>query len=397
MKNIIAKYLIIALSGISIPVHAQYEFFSPPGAFAIEVSLSNTDQMRLPMYRNAISSLKVIGDNIIGGTTASEGLSPFIFVASISRQELIDTLDINKIVPGQKSVQSGFCKWKDNILIAGTLPLDKGDGHLIRIEIDADNKIKSKDLGTPVPGEGIFSLTSNTHDNLLFGISFPSGFFFSFDLESGKSHIYKDISPKENDLEQLRQFALDPESYLSRSLIIDNNGLVYGSMPVNKLFCFNQANESFKILDYALPDVWGRSALGQVDSWAKSEDGRLYGGNAGDGQLFVLDTEKMKVKNLGKPAMMPRLRGLTFGRDGKLYGITGALPGYSHLFSYNMEDGFHDFGNPEFPMKILGIESGILWRGFQIGTIASSEDGKYIVMGEDEALSQLLIFTVEAK
>ena len=135
MKNIIAKFLIIALSGISIPVHAQYEFFSPPGAFAIEVSLSNTDQLRLPMYRNAISSLKVIGDNIIGGTTASEGLSPFIFAASISRQELIDILDINKIVPGQKSVQSGFCKWKDNILIAGTLPLDKGDGHLIRIEI----------------------------------------------------------------------------------------------------------------------------------------------------------------------------------------------------------------------------------------------------------------------
>ena len=45
-------------------------------------------------------------------------------------------------------------------------------------------------------------------------------------------------------------------------------------------------------------------------------------------------------------------------------------------------------------MKIEDVESGILWRGFQLGTIASSEDGKYIVMGEDEALSQIMVLPV---
>lgn len=397
MKKIIEKILIGLLIAISVPVKGQYEFFCPVGSFAIEVSLSNSDQLRLPMYRNAITSLTVTGDHIIGGTTASEGLTPFIFSASISQQEMIDIFDLNKVVPGQKSIQSGFCKWKDHILIAGTVPLDNKSGHLLRIEIDTDGKIICKDLGTPVPGEGIFSLTNNTIENKLFGITFPSGFFFSYDLESGKSLIFKDISPKEKEIEQLQQFALTPEWYLSRSLIIDHKGLVCGSMPFNKLFSFNPTTGQFRILDCPLPDVWGRSVLGQVDSWAKSDDGRLYGGNAGDGQLFMLDTETMKVKNMGKPAMMPRLRGLTFGRDGNLYGITGASPGYTHLFSYNKEDGFHDYGNPEFTMKIPGIESGIPWRGFQLGTIASSEDGKYIVMGEDEALSQLLIFTIEAK
>jgi len=93
--------------------------------------------------------------------------------------------------------------------------------------------------------------------------------------------------------------------------------------------------------------------------------------------------------------MMNRLRGLSFGADGKIYGLAGALPGYAHLFSYDpRNEGYTDMGNPQFILKAPGIEQGIEWRGFQLRTITASEDGKYIVMGEDEALSQLLIFPV---
>ena len=93
--------------------------------------------------------------------------------------------------------------------------------------------------------------------------------------------------------------------------------------------------------------------------------------------------------------MMNRIPGLTFGSDDKLYGIAGGAPGYSHLFSYDQDLGFKDLGNPEFEMKAPGIEQGILWRGFQLQSIASSKDGKYIVLGEKESLSQLLVFPVE--
>ena len=144
-----------------------------------------------------------------------------------------------------------------------------------------------------------------------------------------------------------------------------------------------------------IPAVWGRSSLGQIESWAISASGKIYGGNAGDGQLFEIDPVTRKLKNLGKPIGMNRLRGLTFGKDGKLYGIGGSQPGYSHLFSYDEQEGFTDFGNPEFTMVAPGIEQGILWRGFQLGTITSTEDGKYIIMGEDESLSHLLIFAIE--
>ena len=135
--------------------------------------------------------------------------------------------------------------------------------------------------------------------------------------------------------------------------------------------------------------------MGTVESWTRSGNGMLYGGNSGDGQLFELNTKTKTVKNLGKPIMMNRLRGLTTAANGKIYGIAGAAPGYAHLFSYDENVGFVDMGNPEFEMKAPGIEQGIKWRGFQLRTIASSEDGKYIVMGEDESLSQLLIFPTD--
>ena len=127
-------------------------------------------------------------------------------------------------------------------------------------------------------------------------------------------------------------------------------------------------------------------------------DGLLYGGNAGDGQLFKLDPDSGKITNLGKPVMMPRLKGLAFGANGKLYGVGGAAPGYAHLFTYDARlDGFIDLGNPRFTMVGPGIEQGIWWRGFQIGTLAATEDGRFIVLGEEEALSQLMVFPIDPK
>ena len=254
--------------------------------------------------------------------------------------------------------------------------------------------IKVADLGAPVNGEGVYALTGNHNTGMLYGITYPSGVFFSYNIAGKTFKTYNDVQPTKDDLSVVdNEFHENPEEYLSRALIVDDKGMVHGSKAVNKLFYFNPADESFTTLSH-LPEVWGRRSLGRVDAFVKSPDGTLYGGNGGDGQLFQIDANN-KVKNLGKPIMMNRLRGLTFGADGKLYGLAGALPGYTHLFSYDAKnEGYTDLGNPQFILKAPGIEQGIEWRGFQLQTIAASEDGKYIVMGEDEALSQLLIFPV---
>lgn len=397
MRNMTKKILLPLLSLIcTSPVLAQYTFFTPKEAFAIEVSLPNSAEKRLPMYRNAITSLTVQGDRILGGTAAKEGLSPYLFVASISGRKLLATKDLQENIPGQKSIATGFCKGTGNKLYAGTMgQKNQPAGHLLEVSIGKGDAIEVKDLGMPVAGEGIFTLLSNREGTELYGISFPSGRFFTYTIATKKVQVFEEVAPREKELNNLHEYAVSPEVYLCKALIQDNAGLVYGSTAGNRVFAFDPAKKTFQLLETPLPAVWGREVLGQVEAWAKAPDGKLYGGNAGDGQLFVLDPVTKKIKNLGKPMMMARLQALAFGRDGRLYGLAGGAPGYSHLFYYEEKGaGFVDLGNPEFMMVAPGIEQGILWRGFQLSTLAASPDGKYMVMGEDEALSQLMIFPV---
>jgi len=396
----IKLFIAFAISFMAIQVNAQFTFFNPEGAFAIEVSLPNSDLKRLPINRNSISSLAVIGDHIIAGTSASEGLTSFIFTASLKDKKVINILELENIIKDQQSISTGFIRGKGNVLFAGTIANQDHDnskrgGHLLQVLVGKNARVEVEDLGIPVPGEGILTLTGNASNTRLYGISYPSGKFFIYNIENGKTKIFKDIIPSDSDLRLLEEYALHADDYLCRALIEADNGKIYGSAPMNHLFYFDPKVEKFTFFKDHIPKVWGRKPMGSVETWVKSKDGKIYGGNAGDGQLFVLDPLSNKIKNLGKPIMMNRLRGLTFGADGKLYGIAGATPGYAHLFSYNDINGFIDLGNPEFIMVAPGIEQGINWRGFQLSTIVSSEDGKYIIMGEDESLSQLLIFPVK--
>lgn len=401
LNNIQILCTILALLVLINPLSSfgQYTFFSPEGSFAVEISLENPPQdlLRLPIYRNSVSSLIVEGDNIIGGTKAEKGLSPFLFVASIAQRELTSVFDIAKAIDGQRSIETGFFKGKGGFY-AGTIPDEaKSGGHLIKVKIGKENKIQVSDLGVPVEGEGIYTLTGNDKRGELYGITYPSGLFFIYDLNTGHTVVYNNIKPTDEDLNIYRSFAATPEYYLTRSLITDDKGRVYGSAPINKLFYFDPSTKSFKKLEDPIPFVWGREVLGRIDSWAKAKDGALYGGNGGDGQLFKVDTETGNINNLGKPIMMNRLKGLVFGADGFLYGLAGGAPGYSHLFKYDPAKGYYDMGNPQFTMRVPGLDKDIEWRGFQLGTVAASPDGKYIVMGEDESLSQLLVFPVKGK
>jgi hypothetical protein len=390
--------LFIALFFVPVIVNAQYTFFNPKGSFAIETSLENTDELRMPIYRNAMSSLTVSGDFVIGGTTAQKGLSPLLFTSSLSQRKLTSIKQLEDVVKGQLSIATGFMAAKSgNVFYAGTMPQPGTGlgGHIIELQVNLQGQIAVKDLNEPGNGEGIFAMTFNPDKSELYGILHPSGKFFTFNLKTGKTSLFDQTVPSEKDLDTYHSFALEPEDYLGRALLIDQRGRIYGSRSINKLFCFDPANQSFSVLKDELPFVWGREALGRIDSWAKMPDGIIYGSNAADGQLFRLDPVNQSIVNLGKPIMMPRIMAMTPGKNGMLYGVAGASPGYAHLFSYHPQKGFRDLGNPEFKMITPGLEQGINWRGFQIASMATSQSGNYIIMGENESLSQLMVFPAE--
>ena len=164
----------------------------------------------------------------------------------------------------------------------------------------------------PVAGQGVFAVAFDAKADTVYGICHPSGKFFAFPVKARSATVYDQAAPTRRELRSAHEFALEPEDVLCRRLVLDRQGRVYGSKPVNKLFRFDPQSKAVEILADELPEVWGRRALGRVDAWALAPDGALYGGNAGDGQLFRLDPATGKVANLGKPAMMPRMHGLAF-------------------------------------------------------------------------------------
>jgi hypothetical protein len=325
-------------------------------------------------------------------------MTPLLFTSSLSARTLTAVKQLDDVVKDQLSIGTGFTPARSGkVFYAGTMPQPGTGfgGHIIEVQVDVKGQVVVRDLGEPVAGEGVFAMTFNPAKNECYGIAHPSGKFFSHNLKTGKTEVYDQTVPSEQDLATFHSFALEPENYLCRALVTDSRGRIYGSRAVNKLFCFDPASRSFTILKDELPFVWGREVMGRIDSWVKMPDGTIYGSNAADGQLFRLDQVKQAVVNLGKPIMMPRIMAMTPGKNGLLYGIAGAGPGYAHLFSYHPQKGFRDLGNPEFQMITRGLEQGINWRGFQIASMATSQNAHYIIMGENEALSQLMVFPSE--
>lgn len=385
-------YFAVALAAAVLPASAQV--FQPQGGFAVEMSLENSSLPRMAMHRNAITSLEVVGDYVIGGTSADSGLSPYLFAASLSRRQLELIFPLDEAVKGQRSIPGGFGRGPKGSLYAGTLPkAEGGSGHLLRVMV-RENRIEVSDLGVPLAGEGVFAVTADPETDTIYGIAWPSGRFFSFHVPDGKVGVYDETAPAASVRKLLSSYLLKPEDYLSRRLVTDAAGRVYGSCPPGRLFRFDPAAARIEILGDEVPSVAGRKGLGRVDAWATAADGVIYGANAADAQLFTINADTGKVQNLGKPAMMPRMKGIAFGRNGVLYGVNGSAPGYTHVFTYEAGSGFVDRGAPVFTMRTAGIEQGIPWRGFQIETMAASEDRRYIVMGEGEALSQLMVFEV---
>jgi len=396
MKSLQPILWAVPLLGLAASAPAP-QFYSRPSYFregvTIEISLENPPKglLRLPMHRNAVTSLAVVGDWAVGGTSAEKGLTPFVFAVSIRQRRLREVFDLKTILPDQRAVVSGFAPGSKGELYAGTLPDGKGAGHLIRVRIQK-GKLTVEDLGTPVDGEGIFALASDPKRGVLYGIAHPSGKFFSYNLAAAKATVFPKTPPVAKTQHTVfALYQLKPEDYLSRRLVLDGKGRVYGSMPIGRLFRYDPETRKVTVLPDTMPEVWGRRPLSRADAWAVAPDGTLFCGNAGDGQVFTVNPDTGKVCNLGKPIMMNRIMGLAFSSGGRLYGIAGADPGYSHLFYYEPGGrGFVDLGCPCFQLA----EIGGFWRAYQIASLAASEDGKTIVLGEDGALSQLMIFSV---
>jgi hypothetical protein len=240
-----------------------------------------------------------------------------------------------------------------------------------------DRPLKMNDLGIPVPGDGIYCLAIDLEREVLYGISYPHGHFFLHEVNSGTTKdlgaVFRDILFGGPDIRTLRS--------LPRNLAVDKDGSVYASTDGGKLLRYSPQTRQIRTLEVAIPG----ESMQVVEAWAVGDEA-LYGGTS-EGFVFRFNSGSQKLENLGKPLVGQRIRGLTFGKDGRLFGLGGDRHGVNRLFMYNPQTHFFEvLGSVEVDRSPY-----YAWQAHQFDAMVTSADGT-IFMGESDRGGHLFFF-----
>jgi hypothetical protein len=247
-------------------------------------------------------------------------------------------------------------------------------GHVMCTDPAASNSTW-RDLGQVADHEGVYSLTADPAKHALYGVTFPSGIFFSVNVASGEIKTHGKLVDRTG-IGTDETFRPVP-----RALAVDKSGVVWTSGGGGWVFRYDPGRDVLERTKVRLPAVPGREFLSVIDTLVPGPDGLLYGGTS-DGYLFRLDTANLRAANLGRPYDDFRIPALIYGADGKFYGAAGSPKQICRIFSYDPKAG-------EF--RVLGLiekrdPANYDWLMFQIGAIAADADGRmYFAEGESPA------------
>ena len=373
---------------------------------------------QIPANSSAITALlATAGGKIYGGTSGEEAYL-FLYDPAINKVRHLGR------IKGQQGIHHALAQDSDGFLYIGTglnvlraveltrkLPGGHDSvsdalwedvkkpygsyagGHLYRYEPGAADKqvlmpgdsSPVEDLGVAVPNNGIYALCGNLGARLIYGVSYPDGRLFQYDIRQKK---FRDLGELDR-----RVVFHGPERdwrSLPRALAVDNSGKVYTSGEDGFLVYYDPVLDSIRSTGQRIPGeyypVQAYTGHPVVECFTRDAKGLIYGGSS-DGFLFSFDPAGGKLVNLGKPRVSRRLRALAAGKDGRLYMVAGERIEPCRLFSFDPKSGgFQDLG-------ILAVDRSpyYSWRGYQFDSMTTGLDGT-IYIGESERHSHLFLY-----
>ena len=279
--------------------------------------------------------------------------------------------------------------WKDVVAPYTNYP----GGHLYRYD-PANDKVTRlpsepcplDDLGVPVRGDSIYALGLDAKTRQLYGITYPHGRFFVWDLEKKK---FRDIGPVVD-----RKVYSGPERTwrsVPRALHVASNGRVYTSGEDGRVIYFDPASQKLIRTKMQIPgeywEAWNYHGYPVVEQWVLDRKGNLFG-TTSDGYLFQMRAESEQIVNLGKPRIHRRVRATVLGPDERLYMICGEFEDACKLISYDTtgREGFRDWG-------VLTVDRSPYYakRAYQFDAMTVGMDGT-IFIGESDRRACLFMF-----
>ena len=374
----------------------------------------------IPANSSAITSLLTAKDGKIYGGTSGEESYLFMFDPKINKVRHLGR------VAGQEAIHHSLVEDKDGCIYVGTgkdmfkeIPISKGGvglegaidkslwediknhykdypgGHLYRYNPQISNdrvklpdmECELEDLGIPVNHNSIYALTINPEGDEIYGITYPDGHFFLYNI---KGKEFSDLGMIDEKI-----VFHGPERYwrsLPRALVCDGSGRVFMTSTDGKIKYYCPLSKKLVSTDLKIPGDYYYMQFYEdyavVEYFAKDSSGLIYGGTS-DGYLFSFDPVSMRLLNLGKVRASRRLRCLTIGMDGKVYLMAGERSSSRpcQFYCFNpYSGGFEDLG-----LLIADRSPYYYWRGQQFDAITTGKDGT-LYIGESERRSHLFLY-----
>jgi hypothetical protein len=335
----------------------------------------------IPDGESGITSLVVAPNGNLYGATS--GARSHLFVL-IPRHGYVQPLGV---IPGATSVTNALVISSSGDIYIGTAP----GGHLLEYKphdeyaqlIQIGRPLPVTDLGQAVPGESILALAIG--GSTIVGLTSPNAHLFEYSIPTGTFTDIGVVADKAPGAARMGE-KFETEKMMSRMLIGDATGSVWGSGESGSLFRHWAGSKQIGMLRIQAPAIPGREPWTRVDAFVADPSGMIYGGTS-DGYLFRLDPEKETISNLGKPLIQYRIDGLVRAPDGKIYGVGGGKDDMARLFSYNPSTGAYDL------LGFIDVNRRpyYTWQAYVIGAIASDRLGT-IYIGENERISKLYLF-----
>jgi len=374
----------------------------------------------IPANSSSITSLLTARNGIIYGGTTGEESYLFLFDPEINKVRHLGK------IPGQEGIHHALVEDKDGFIYLGTgrnmfeeISLSKGGigseetvsktlwedikkhfndypgGHLFRYNPQTGNQqvklpdmsCELEDLGIPLAHNSIYALTINPAGDEIYGITYPDGHFFVYNIESKK---FTDLGAVDEKI-----VFHGPERYwrsLPRALVCDHSGKVFFSGTKGLIRYYDPVSQKLISTEVKIPGDYYYlqffTDYAVVEYFTTDSSGLIYGGTS-DGYLFSLETTGMKLKNLGKMRASRRLRCLSVGLDGKVYMMAGERSSSRpcQFYSYDPNEGeFNDLG-----LLIVDRSPYYYWRGQQFDAMTTGKDGT-LYIGESERASHLFLY-----
>ncbi|HLA39311.1 MAG TPA: hypothetical protein VJ417_04900, partial [Candidatus Glassbacteria bacterium] len=192
-----------------------------------------------------------------------------------------------------------------------------------RARYAANQDAQVQDLGIAVPGEGIYCLKLSSDAKMLYGVTYPHGKFFTFDIATRQAKVVGDTWADVIFAGPTRGLRSLPGD-----LVLDGRGRCYYTSDSGWVSYYDPATGKLVRTAARIPgefylqhnnfDIYHPV----VECWTSGGRNEIYGGT-NDGFLFRFDPGPERVTNLGKVRITRRLRALAAATDGRIYGVAG--------------------------------------------------------------------------